>query len=73
MSGSVPGTLASLDETDLADGELPVIFDDDMVLQRGLPVGVPSMRTFEITDRLGNGVCAVAVYPVGHAGAGFTS
>ncbi|MHC4080456.1 MAG: hypothetical protein ACYS15_07990 [Planctomycetota bacterium] len=36
----------------------------DRCLQRGLPVGSPSMRLFEITDRLGNGVCAVALYPV---------
>jgi hypothetical protein len=36
----------------------------DRCLQRGLPVGSPSMRTFGITDRLGNGVCAVALYPV---------
>ncbi|MHC4764723.1 MAG: hypothetical protein ACYTF2_06420 [Planctomycetota bacterium] len=45
----------------------------DRCLQRGLPVGAPSIRTFQITDRLGNGVCAAALYPVGHAGAGFTS
>ena len=36
----------------------------DRCLQRGLPVGAPSLRTFGITDRLGNGVCAVALYPV---------
>ncbi|MHC4217406.1 MAG: hypothetical protein ACYSU7_03015 [Planctomycetota bacterium] len=39
----------------------------DRCLQRGLAVGAPSIRTFEITDRLGNGVCAAAVYPVGRA------
>ena len=39
----------------------------DRCLQRGLPVGSPSMRTFGITDRLGNGVCAVTLYPVGPA------
>jgi hypothetical protein len=36
----------------------------DRCLGRGLPVGSPSVRTFGITDRLGNGVCAVALYPV---------
>jgi len=36
----------------------------DRCLGRGLPVGSPSLRTFGITDRLGNGVCAVALYPV---------
>ena len=39
----------------------------DRCLQRRLPVGSPSMRTFGITDRLGNGVCTVALYPVGPA------
>jgi hypothetical protein len=41
----------------------------DRCLQRGLPVGSPSIRTLGITDRLGNGVCAVTVYPVGRTGA----
>jgi hypothetical protein len=45
----------------------------DHCLQRGLLVGAPSIRTFEITDRLGNRVCAVALYPVGRTGTGFTS
>jgi hypothetical protein len=39
----------------------------DRCLQRGLPVGAPCIRTFDITDRLGNGVCAAALYPVGRA------
>jgi hypothetical protein len=45
----------------------------DRCLQRGLPVGAPSIRTFEITDRLGNRLCAVALHPVGRTGTGFTS
>jgi hypothetical protein len=36
----------------------------DRCLGRGLPVGSPSLRTLRITDRLGNGVCTVALYPV---------
>ncbi|MDY7109989.1 MAG: hypothetical protein SYC29_15260 [Planctomycetota bacterium] len=38
----------------------------DRSLQHGLPVGAPSVRMMPMTDRLGNGVCAVAVYPVSH-------
>lgn len=38
----------------------------DRCLQRGLPIGAPSVRTLPMTDRLGNGVCAIAVYPVSH-------
>ncbi|MHC4990900.1 MAG: hypothetical protein ACYTGC_07955 [Planctomycetota bacterium] len=37
----------------------------DRCLQRGLPVGSPSLRALPITDRLGNDVCAAALYPVG--------
>ncbi len=33
-------------------------------LDRGLPIGSPSLREFAVTDRLGNGLCAVALYPV---------
>lgn len=35
-----------------------------MVLEKGLWVAAPSVRGFAITDRLGNGWCAVAVCPV---------
>ena len=35
-------------------------------LRRGLPIGAPSMRPVAITDRLGNGLCAIACYPVRH-------
>jgi hypothetical protein len=38
----------------------------DRCLRRGLPIGAPSRRTFAIADRIGNRVCAVAVYPVHH-------
>jgi hypothetical protein len=38
----------------------------DRCLQRGLPIGAPSCRAIPITDRLGNGVCYVALYPVAH-------
>jgi hypothetical protein len=37
----------------------------DRCVKRNLPVGIPSVRTFRITDRIGNGVCAVDVVPVG--------
>ncbi|MCZ6810483.1 MAG: hypothetical protein O7D97_00645 [Planctomycetota bacterium] len=35
-------------------------------LDRRLPIGSPSTREFTITDRLGNGVCVIALYPVHH-------
>jgi hypothetical protein len=38
----------------------------DRCLQRGLPIGAPSVRTLPMIDRLGNGVCAIAIYPVSH-------
>lgn len=34
-------------------------------LERELPLGSPAVRTFAITDRLGNRLCATSVYPVG--------
>ena len=33
-------------------------------LDRGLPIGSPSLRRIAITDRLGNGLCTIGVYPV---------
>lgn len=33
-------------------------------LDRGLPVGVPSVRDVPVADRLGHTTCAVAVFPV---------
>ena len=38
----------------------------DKCLTRGLPIGAPARRSFAITDRHGNTLCAVAVYPVMH-------
>lgn len=38
----------------------------DRCLERGLPLGAPSRRAFPMTDRHGNGCCAIAVYPVPH-------
>jgi len=38
----------------------------DRCLQRGLPIAVPALRTFTLTDRLGHATCAIAVYPVMH-------
>jgi hypothetical protein len=38
----------------------------DRCLRRSLPIGAPSRRAFEITDRIGNRACAIAVYPVHH-------
>ena len=36
-------------------------------LAHDLPVGSPSLREFAITDRLGNALCALALYPIAHA------
>ena len=33
-------------------------------IQRGLPVGAPAVRGFEIADRVGNNWCATALFPV---------
>ena len=38
----------------------------DRCLQRNLPIASPSQRSFPISDRLGNGVCVLAFYPVRH-------
>jgi len=35
-------------------------------LQRGLPIGVPSVRTLAMTDRLGNAAAAIALHPIHH-------
>ncbi len=36
-------------------------------LAHDLPVESPSLREFAITDRLGNALCALALYPITHA------
>ncbi len=33
-------------------------------LERGLPVGAPSLRGLPISDRIGNGWCGIGLYPV---------
>jgi hypothetical protein len=38
----------------------------DRCLERGLPIGAPARRTITIADRIGNAICALALYPVGH-------
>lgn len=38
----------------------------DRCLERGLPIGAPAWRFEPIADRHGNGLCAVALYPVAH-------
>jgi hypothetical protein len=38
----------------------------DRCLERGLPIAAPSVRSFPINDRIGNAVCAAALYPVRH-------
>ena len=35
-------------------------------LERGLPIGAPSRRYIDMTDRHGHGLCAIAVYPISH-------
>jgi hypothetical protein len=51
-------------EKAVADHDLGIW--QDRCLERGLPIGAPSRREVEISDRVGNRVCAVALYPVGH-------
>jgi hypothetical protein len=38
----------------------------DRCLQRGMPVQSPCLRASEMTDRLGNALCAAALFPVRH-------
>jgi hypothetical protein len=38
----------------------------DRCLKRNLPIAAPSQRCVPITDRLGNGCCVLALYPVRH-------
>jgi len=38
----------------------------DRCLKRGMPIAAPSRRNVPITDRMGNTVCAIALYPVRH-------
>ncbi len=38
----------------------------DRCLELSLPIGAPSRRLTPIADRMGNGVCSIAVYPVSH-------
>ena len=59
------GLLITLFAEDRATAEHDLAVWLDSCLRRRLPVGSPSICVFEITDRLGNGVCAAAVYPVG--------
>jgi len=35
-------------------------------VERAMPIGYPITRMFEITDRVGNGLCALAICPVSH-------
>jgi hypothetical protein len=35
-------------------------------LERGLPIGAPSRRYIDMTDRHGHALCAIAAYPVSH-------
>lgn len=38
----------------------------DRCIGRGLPIAAPSVRQMTISDRIGNGVCMAALYPVRH-------
>lgn len=49
---------------EVADHDLGIW--QDRCLRRNLPIASPSQRSFPISDRLGNGVCALACYPVRH-------
>ena len=53
--------------------EAPLVAEHDLgvwqdrCLERSLPIGAPCRRELAISDRLGNRVCAIAVYPVGRS------
>ncbi|MHC4946947.1 MAG: hypothetical protein ACYTG1_01605 [Planctomycetota bacterium] len=48
----------------VADHDLRVW--QEKCLDHGLPIGAPYRRSFDIRDRLGNAVCALALFPVHH-------
>jgi len=50
------------EDAEVAEHDLAVWLD--RCLQKRLPVGSPSLRSFDITERLGNRCCALGLYPV---------
>lgn len=38
----------------------------DRCLRRSLPIAAPSVRHVQITERMGHGICTIALYPVSH-------
>ena len=60
------GLLLVLFVRDAAVADHDLCVWQDRCLKRSLPIGAPARRTVSITDRHGNGACAIAVYPVCH-------
>ncbi|MCK4872547.1 MAG: hypothetical protein KAS72_07460 [Phycisphaerales bacterium] len=56
--------LHTIDRT-VADHDLELW--QDRCLERSLPIGPPSLRRIPITDRVGNSLCTLALYPVHRA------
>jgi hypothetical protein len=57
-------TVLFVDQLDVANHDLEVW--QDRCLRRGLPIGASYQRSFELRDRLGNGVCVLSLTPVHH-------
>lgn len=58
------GLAAFVEDQRVADNDLKVWYE--RAVARGLPIGFPSMRLTPISNRLGNGLCAIAICPVNH-------
>lgn len=51
---------------DQAVADHDLVIWQDHCLNRSLPIGAPARRFLTMTDRHGNDVCAIAIYPVSH-------
>jgi len=56
--------IAFVESEDIARHDVRVWYE--RYIERGLPVGYPSLRMTSILNRLGNSVCAMAICPVSH-------
>lgn len=60
------GLLLVLFVADLAVADHDLTVWEDRCLEKSLPIGAPSARSIDMTDRIGNRACRIAVYPVNH-------
>lgn len=58
------GMIAFVEDERIGRHDLNVWYE--RAIARGLPVGFPAVRSVEIQNRLGHGVCAIAIAPISH-------